>query len=88
MEGVKQIKQHKEFAARTRFLFLSPPSLEVLEERLRGRGTDNEDSIKKRLEHARAEMEYAKSPGVHDRVVVNQDLDTAYEEVRAWIVED
>ncbi|MCJ1315221.1 hypothetical protein MMC15_000537 [Xylographa vitiligo] len=84
MEGVKQVKRTD---LNARFLFLSPPSLEVLEERLRGRGTENEDSLQKRLTQAKAEMEYAKGEGVHDKVVVNDDLDRAYKELEAWVVD-
>ncbi|MCJ1377691.1 hypothetical protein MMC17_000787 [Xylographa soralifera] len=84
MEGVKQVKRTDLHA---RFLFLSPPSLEVLEKRLRGRGTETEDSLQKRLTQAEAEMAYAKGEGVHDKVVVNDDLDRAYKELEEWVVD-
>lgn len=84
MEGVKQVKKTD---LNARFLFLSPPSLEVLEQRLRGRGTETEDGLQKRLRQAEQEMAYAKEPGVHERVVVNDDLDTAYREMEEWIVD-
>ena len=84
MEGVKQIKK-TDLGARC--LFLSPPSLEVLEKRLRGRGTDDEGSVGKRLEKARVEMEFSKREGVFDRVVVNDDLERAYGEVSEWVVD-
>lgn len=50
MEGVKQIKQ-SDIAAR--FVFVAPPSEEELERRLRGRGTEKEESIQKRLAQAK-----------------------------------
>ena len=84
MEGVKQVKKTD---LNARFLFLSPPSLEVLEQRLRGRGTDSEEAVLQRLEQAKAEMEFATEKGVHDKVVVNDDLETAYREVDDWIVD-
>ena len=83
-QGVKQVKKTDLGA---RFLFLSPPSLKILEERLRGRGTDDEESVKKRLEQADKEMAFAKGEGVHDKVVVNDELDRAYQEVEEWIVD-
>ena len=86
MEGVKQIRKHPQFADTARFLFLSPPSEEILEQRLRGRGTDAEEAIQKRLTQARKEMEYSKTPGVHDKIIVNNDLDQTYEDVRVWIL--
>jgi guanylate kinase len=81
MEGVKQV--HKSHL-KARFLFLQPPSEEVLEKRLRGRGTDKEEDILKRLDQAKRELEYAKTPGVHDKVVVNDDLEKAYKEVEKF----
>ena len=69
-----------------RFLFLSPPSLEILEQRLRGRGTDNEDAIQKRLAQAEKEMAFAKE-GAHEKIIVNNELDKAYKEVEEWIVD-
>ncbi len=58
----------------------------MLEKRLRGRGTETEESLRKRLEQAVREMEFSKEKGVHDVVVVNDDLDRAYGEVEAWIL--
>lgn len=87
MEGVKQIKSHPEFSQITRFLFISPPSLETLEQRLRGRATDSDADIKRRLEQARKEMEYANGDGVHDRILVNDNLDTCYAEVKDFCVQ-
>ena len=69
-----------------RFLFLSPPSLEILEQRLRGRGTDSEDAIQKRLAQAEKEMAFAEE-GAHEKIIVNNELDKAYKEVEEWIVD-
>lgn len=43
--------------------------------------------MQKRLEQAEAEMSFAKEEGIHDKVVVNDDLDRAYREVEEWIVD-
>jgi len=64
-------------------LFVSPPSLEELERRLRRRGTDREADIRKRLENARAEM--ACAPAYAFRVV-NDDLEQAYHDVKAILL--
>lgn len=88
MEGVKQIRAHPTYSKTARFLFLQPPSEEILEQRLRGRGTDKEEDIQNRLAQAKKEIAFAQTPGVHDKIVVNDDLDRAYEEVRKWIVEE
>jgi len=56
-------------------IFISPPSMEELEARLYGRGTDSEAVIEKRLNNARHEMEQA---GLYMHQIVNDDLDTAF----------
>ncbi len=55
-------------------IFIMPPSFEVLEQRLKHRGTDSDKVIQKRLKNAKAEM--AKKD-LYDHVVVNDDLDRA-----------
>lgn len=77
--GAKNIKKRFLDAV---LIFVVPPSLEVLEDRLRGRRTDSEDTIKKRLEHARSEMREAQG---YDYIVVNNVLATAIEEVACII---
>ncbi|KAI9039532.1 guanylate kinase [Aspergillus affinis] len=84
MEGVKQVKRTD---LNARFLFLAPPSVEELEKRLRGRGTETEDSLNKRLAQAKNELEFSKQPGAHDKIVVNDDLEKAYVDLRDWIVD-
>lgn len=61
------------------YLFISPPSLSALRSRLQGRGTETEASVQKRLATALKEIQYAKEPNVHDLVIVNDNLDRAYE---------
>lgn len=59
-------------------VFIMPPSIEELERRLRGRGTDAEEVILKRI--AKAEFELSKAPEF-DHIVVNDKLDDAVSEV-------
>ena len=56
-----------------------------LENRLRKRGTENEESLKKRLEQAEKEIEYSNTEGAHDKIVVNDNLDVAYKEMEIFI---
>lgn len=84
MEGVKQVKLTD---LNARFMFLSPPSLEELEKRLRGRGTETEESLNKRITQAKNELEFSKQPGAHDKIVINDELEKAYVELRDWIVD-
>jgi guanylate kinase len=61
-------------------VMVAPPSAEVLEARLRGRRTDREEDVRRRLERASRELaEWSH----YDYLVVNRDLDRAVEEIRA-----
>ncbi len=59
-------------------IFVIPPSLEELERRLRSRGTEDEETIRKRLEQAKKEMTYKDR---YKFTVVNDELDAAVNEV-------
>lgn len=63
-------------------VFIQPPSIEVLKKRLEGRGTDAPDVIQTRLERASFELTFAPQ---FDKVVVNDDLTTAENEVVSLI---
>lgn len=63
-------------------IFVLPPSLEVLEKRLRKRGTDSEESILTRLEIAKDEIKVATQ---YDFIVVNDELEKAAEDVMSII---
>lgn len=87
MEGVKQLKQEQlkaDSQINPRFVFIKPPSFAVLEARLRGRGTEDEGSVQRRLAQARAELDYAET-GVHDMIIVNHDLEKAYRELKDFV---
>lgn len=68
----------KMYGDRALAIFIMPPSVEELGRRLRGRGTDSEETIAKRLDKARYELSFAPQ---YDVTVVNDDLDTAVKEV-------
>ena len=59
-------------------VFIKPPSIQELKRRLVNRGTDAPEVIKKRIERASMELTYAKK---FDKVVVNDDLETAKKEI-------
>ena len=59
-------------------VFIQAPSVEVLRERLVGRGTDTEEAIEKRVAKAASEMEFA--AGKFDYTLINDDLQTALAE--------
>ena len=59
-------------------VLIKAPSVEVLRQRLSGRGTDSPEAIEKRVAKAASEMEFAE--GKFDYVLVNDDLETAFRE--------
>lgn len=67
----------KQYAAQCLALFIQPPSVAELEKRLRGRSTDSEETIKKRLAKAEYELTFA---GQFDKVIINDVLDDAINE--------
>lgn len=73
----------KAFGDRAITIFILPPSKEELERRLRGRGTDSEEVIRKRLDKADFELSHSSEFDVR---IVNDDLDKAVEEVRDIIL--
>ncbi len=73
--GGQNIKKH--YGDRALSLFIQPPSIEALRQRLEGRGTDSAEVIADRI--ARAEFELSFAPKF-DKVVVNDDLATAQQE--------
>ena len=66
------------FGDRARAIFISPPSIEALRERLTKRGTDSPEKIEERL--AKAEIEMADAP-LFDTILVNDDLATTKKEL-------
>lgn len=72
----------KMFGEEALAIFIMPPSLEELAKRLRGRATDSDDMIAKRLAKAEYELDFAKH---YDAVVINDDLDTAVDRTKELI---
>lgn len=82
VQGAMKIKQSCPEAV---FVFILPPSVETLKERLEKRGTETADVIAKRVAEARGEIEKAYN---YDYVIVNDDLDTAVSEfIKAVVAE-
>ncbi|MDS1029636.1 guanylate kinase [Bacillota bacterium LX-D] len=79
IQGAKQIKEHYPEGI---FIFIAPPSLKELKNRITKRGTDAEEVIKKRLGCAHEELKQLVN---YDYVVVNDHLQNAVEKVKAII---
>ena len=79
-QGAKQIKSKYETAV---FIFIMPPSLEILEERLRNRRSDDEAEIRKRMRRAHEEI---RDYSMYNYIIVNRDFDRALTEIRSIVV--
>lgn len=80
VEGGLRLK--KKFGDDALAIFVQPPSLDVLVERLRGRGTDNEEKLKERIDKAGKELLYASH---FDVILHNNDLATACAEAEKLV---
>ncbi|KDQ21106.1 hypothetical protein BOTBODRAFT_27107 [Botryobasidium botryosum FD-172 SS1] len=76
--GVKNVKKT---SLNPLYIFICPPSLKALAERLGGRNTETEEAKRARLAVARGEVEYA-ATGAYTTIVVNDDLERAYRVLR------
>ncbi|MCS7004018.1 MAG: guanylate kinase [Cytophagales bacterium] len=75
--GLNIKKQYKE---RALSVFVQPPNIQILEQRLRTRNTDSEESIRKRMEKAISEITFGEK---FDVVILNDNLDKACAEAQA-----
>ncbi|NDJ17167.1 guanylate kinase [Myxacorys almedinensis] len=81
LEGARQIR--KSFPGALK-IFISPPSMDELESRIRGRGQDSEDAIARRLRRAQAEVGAAKE---FDVQIVNDDFEKALSQIEKALFE-
>lgn len=81
-QGARQIKSTVADAVG---VFLLPPSLEELARRLRGRGTDDEQTTLRRLAAAKAEIAHY---GLFDYVIVNDDIDRAFDRLKSIVLSE
>lgn len=77
VKGAVNLKKH--YGNRSLAIFIKPPSLEILKQRLINRKSDAQSSIEERLERAKMEMEFENR---FDYVVVNDDLEKAYHAIK------
>ncbi|XP_063742174.1 guanylate kinase isoform X6 [Eleginops maclovinus] len=85
MQGVRNIKNKD---LNPLYITIQPPSMAVLEKRLRDRKTETEESLQKRLHAAQVEMEFGKEPNVFDFLIINDNLDEAYGQLKETLREE
>lgn len=83
VQGVQNVKKTDMSAL---YVFIKPPDLQALEERLKKRGTETEESLKMRLKTAEEAFAYASKIGSYDLVIENKDLDKAYDELKTALI--
>jgi guanylate kinase len=76
------INLKKQFGERACAIFVSPPSVEELERRLRARNTEDAQSLKKRLEKAAYEMQFAPE---FDHILINDHLETTLKKAETLV---
>jgi guanylate kinase len=77
-QGGRQLRQ--KFPDDVVLVFILPPSIKELEKRLRGRGTDSNEVIERRIRVAREELRHYDE---YDYLIMNDDLERAYDALRA-----
>lgn len=82
-QGVRQVKNTD---LKPIYVFIKTPSIEDLEKRLRGRGTETEESLNKRLNTAKGELEYGATEGNFDKTIINDVSEKAYSELKEFIL--
>ena len=80
-QGARQVSDQLDVKRLLR-IFILPPSIKELENRLRSRGTDSEEVITKRMEKARDEISHFNE---YDYIVVNDNIEEAFEQVKSII---
>lgn len=81
VQGGQTIKQKYPEAI---LVFILPPSMEELERRLRGRKTDKDETIQRRLLGARSEIE--RGLATYDYIIVNDDIERAYRQLESVVI--
>ncbi|GLT96055.1 hypothetical protein SLE2022_137040 [Rubroshorea leprosula] len=79
VQGAGQVKASSLEAI---FIFICPPSMEKLEQRLRARGTETEEQILNRLRNAEPEIKQGKSPDIFNHILYNDNLNECYEKLK------
>lgn len=77
-QGAAQVRQ----LIATKSIFILPPSLETLEQRLNNRGQDDQDTINRRMQQARDEISHY---GDADYLVINDNFEAALDDLRAIV---
>ncbi|ASX27939.1 guanylate kinase [Rickettsia sp. MEAM1 (Bemisia tabaci)] len=81
-QGARSIKQN---AVNAVSIFILPPNLEILEQRLRNRAADNEEAIQLRMASAQAEISHSNE---YDHIITNDDFNDTLQQIHAIILQE
>ena len=82
IQGVQSVKKS---SMACKYIFIAPPTMEDLEKRLRGRGTETNEKILIRLENAKNEMEFGVKEGNFDAIFVNDQIEETFEKIVKYL---
>lgn len=85
VQGVEALRSQQGLSWQPVFVWIAPPSVLALEQRLRKRGTETEETLKTRLNTAMREMSYAATNDAFDLTIINDDFDHAYNQLREFV---
>jgi len=85
VQGVEVLAARSDGAVRPFCVWVAPPSLDALRARLRARGTELPEEVEKRISRATQEIEYSLSARCFDKILLNDDLEEAYDGLKAAI---
>ena len=80
-QGARQVSDQMDKKRLLR-IFILPPSIKELENRLRNRGTDSEEVIQKRMEQAKSEISHFNE---YDYIVINDDIEETFKQIQSII---
>ncbi|XP_078489522.1 retinol dehydrogenase 10-B isoform X1 [Ciona intestinalis] len=83
-QGVKSIKKTD---LDPLCVFIAPPSLKALQNRLNDRGTETAESIERRMATATSALQYSEEKGVYDIIIVNDILEAAYKKLKEFLLQ-
>eukprot|EP00164_Ancoracysta_twista_P008161 GFYU01011725.1.p1 GENE.GFYU01011725.1~~GFYU01011725.1.p1 ORF type:complete len:199 (-),score=48.90 GFYU01011725.1:115-711(-) len=84
VQGVMSIKA-KELKPTPVFVFVAPPNMDVLRQRLEKRGTETPETINRRMKRADSELKFMHKDGMFDATITNNDLDNAVADLLALL---
>ncbi|CAH8592321.1 unnamed protein product [Heterobilharzia americana] len=88
LEGVKSIRAVQP-PLNAQYILIRPPSIEDLERRLRDRGTETEETLSKRLDRARKDIEFSETEEgkkLYTKIIINDNLETAYKQLEDFLI--